>query len=99
MVAKIGNPAYLPGTIPAGTYDGQPADVPTASIMNLLVTRAALSDDLVYGMTKSLFDHLDQLVATHPAAKDIAAAKAAFGLPIPLHPGAAKYYREVGLMK
>jgi len=99
LVAKIGSPVYVGGIIPAGTYDGQPADVPTASIMNLLVTRAALSDDLVYQMTKSLYDHLDQLVATHPAAKGIDVAKASFGLPIPLHPGAAKYYREIGLLK
>jgi TRAP transporter TAXI family solute receptor len=99
LVAKIGGPVFLPGTIPADTYDGQPVDVPTASIMNLLETREAVSDDLVYRMTKSLFDHLDVLVQTHPAAKGIDAAKAPIGLPIPLHPGAAKYYREIGLVK
>jgi TRAP transporter TAXI family solute receptor len=99
LVAKIGNPAYVAGTIPAGTYDGQPAEVPTALVMTLLVTREAISDDVVYGMTKSLFDHLDLLVQTHPAAKDIDVAKAPFGLPIPLHPGAEKYYREIGLVK
>jgi TRAP transporter TAXI family solute receptor len=99
VVAKIGNPAYLPGTIPAGTYDGQPADVPTAALMTLLVTREDVGDDAVYQMTKSLFEHLDQLVGTHPAAKDIAVAKALSGMPIPLHPGAAKYYREIGLLK
>jgi TRAP transporter TAXI family solute receptor len=99
VVAKIGSPAYLAGTIPAGTYEGQPAEVPTAAIMNLLVTREGVSDDLVYRMTKSLFDHLDLLVQTHPAAKDIAVAKAPFGLPIPLHPGAERYYREIGLVR
>jgi TRAP transporter TAXI family solute receptor len=99
VVAKIGSPAYLAGTIPAGTYEGQPAEVPTAAIMNLLVTQEGVSDDLVYRMTKSLFDHLDLLVQTHPAAKDIAVAKAPFGLPIPLHPGAERYYREIGLVK
>ena len=53
----------------------------------------------VYLMTKSLFDHLDMLVQTHPAAKDIEVAKAPFGLPVPLHPGAERYYREIGLVK
>jgi uncharacterized protein len=99
VVAKIGNPAYVAGTIPAGSYDGQPAAVPTAVIMALLVTREAVSDDLVYLMTKLLFDHLDLLVQTNPAAKDIDVAKAPFGLPVPLHPGAERYYREIGLVK
>jgi TRAP transporter TAXI family solute receptor len=99
LVAKICDPAYVAGTIPAGTYDGQPAAVPTAVIMNLLVTREAVSDDVVYRMTKSLFDHLDLLAQTHPAAKDIDVAKAPFGLPVPLHPGAERYYCEIGLMK
>jgi TRAP-type uncharacterized transport system substrate-binding protein len=50
-------------------------------------------------MTKSLFDHLDRLVQTHPAAKDINIKNAATGLPIPLHPGAERYYREIGIVK
>jgi len=99
VVAKICNPAYVAGTIPAGTYDGQPAEVPTAAVMTLLVTREAVSDDLVYLMTKSLFDHSDLLVQTNPVAKDIGVAKALSGLPIPRHPGAQRYYREVGLVK
>jgi TRAP transporter TAXI family solute receptor len=99
VVGKIGNPAYITGTIPAGTYEGQRAEVPTAWIMTLLVTRAAISDDLVYMMTKSLFDHLDQLVETLPVAKDINVAKAPFGLPVPLHRGAERYYREIGIIK
>jgi uncharacterized protein len=99
VVAKIGYPAYVAGTIPAGTYDGQPAEVPTVSIMTLLVTREAVSDDLVYLMTKSLFDHPDLLAQTNPVAKDIGVAKALSGLPIPLHPGAERYYREIGLVK
>jgi uncharacterized protein len=99
VVAKVGNPAYVAGTIPAGTYDGQPAAVPTAVIMVLLVTREAVSDDVAYRMTKLLFDHLDLLAQVSPAGKGIDAAKAPFGLPISLHPGAERYYRETGLVK
>jgi TRAP transporter TAXI family solute receptor len=99
LVAKVGNPAYVTGTIPAGSYDGQAAEIPTAWIGALLVTRDAVGDDLVYRMTKLLFDHLDLLVQVSPAAKGIDPAKAASGLPIPLHPGAERYYREIGLMK
>jgi uncharacterized protein len=98
VVAKVGN-GYVAGTIPAGSYDGQPAAVPTAVTKTLLVTREAVSDDVVYLMTKSLFDHLDLLVDVSPAAKGIDVATAPFGLPVPLHPGAERYYREIGLVK
>src|SRR5438477_6921842 len=56
-------------------------------------------EDVVYLMTKSLFDHLDLLVQTHPAAKDIDVDKAPFGLRVSLHPGAEMHYREFGLVK
>jgi TRAP transporter TAXI family solute receptor len=99
VVAKVGSPVYVAATIPANTYDGQTADVPTASVPNFLVTRAGVSDRVAYLMTKSLFDQLDQLVQTHPAAKDISVKMATTGLPIPLHPGAERYYRETGVLK
>jgi hypothetical protein len=50
-------------------------------------------------MTKAMYENLDQLVAAHAAAKGIKREKAAADMPIPLHPGAEKYYREVGLIK
>jgi len=73
--------------------------VPTAVIMALLVTRAAVNEDVAYLMTKSLFHHFDLLVQTHPAAKDIAVAKAPVGLPVPLDPGAERHYREFDAVK
>jgi hypothetical protein len=63
------------------------------------VTREGVGDDVAYMMTKTLFEHLDQLVQTHPAAKDIDVKKATVGLLIPLHPGAERYYREIGIVK
>jgi TRAP-type uncharacterized transport system substrate-binding protein len=50
-------------------------------------------------MTKQLFENLPELVAAHKAAKAIKLENAVAGLPIPLHPGAEKYYREKGLLK
>ena len=99
VVSKVGDPAYQPATIPAGTYDGQAADVPTAAINNFLVTHEGVSDDIAYKMAKSLFENLDQMVAAHAAAKSIKLENATRGMPLPLHPGAAKYYREKGLVK
>jgi TRAP transporter TAXI family solute receptor len=99
VVAKVGSRAYYAATIPANTYDGQAAAVPTASVPNFLVTRAGVSDHVAYLMTKSLFDQLDQLAQTYRAAKDISVKTATSGLPIPLHPGAERYYREIGVLK
>jgi TRAP transporter TAXI family solute receptor len=97
-VEKIGSP-YITATIPAGTYEGQTEDVPTAAVGNFLITHDGVSDETAYQMTKLLFEHLDQLVAAHAAAKAIDSAKALEGMPIPLHPGAERYYKEKGLLK
>lgn len=96
VVEKVGAP-YVAVTIPAGTYTGQDADVATAGVVNFLVTRSDLSDDLVYGMTKGMFDHLPDMVAAHAAAKAISLDGAAKASPAPLHPGAARYYKEKGV--
>ncbi|MCY1464560.1 TRAP transporter solute receptor, TAXI family [compost metagenome] len=98
VVAKIGNNAYQSATIPAKTYDGQEGEVATVSIVNVLVTHEGVSDDLAYQMTKLLFDNLPRLVTAHAAAKDIRLEDAAKNLPIPLHPGAERFYKEKGLL-
>lgn len=99
VIEKIGDPAYQAATIPAGTYDGQGGDVATASINNFLVTHDGVSEDIAYKMAKSLYDNLDQMVSAHAAAKNIKLEDAVTGMPLPLHPGAAKFYREKGLVK
>ncbi|MBP0574270.1 TAXI family TRAP transporter solute-binding subunit, partial [Mycobacterium tuberculosis] len=88
---------YVAAAIPAKTYEGQTADVMTAAIPNYLVTRADLADDLVYQMTKALFDNLDQLHAAHAAAKAMTLQGAVKNPVAPIHPGAAKYYAEKGI--
>lgn len=98
-VLKIGDPAYQSSVIPARTYEGQSTDVETAAIINFLVTRESLSTDTVYAMTKAIFSNLPQLVQTHPAAKGISVKDAATGMPLPLHPGAERYYREIGILR
>lgn len=98
IVEKIGAP-YLPGTIPANTYEGQAEDVPTASVGNFLVTHSDVSDDLAYEMTKQLFENLAQMEATHAAAKAIKLENATAGMPVPLHPGAERFYREKGIIQ
>jgi TRAP transporter TAXI family solute receptor len=98
LVRKIGAP-FKPDTIPARTYISQNKPVPTASVMNYLVTSTAVPDELVYQMTKRLFDGLDELAIAHRAGHEIRLASAVSKSPVPLHPGAIRYYREKGLIK
>ncbi len=99
VVARVGDPAYQVASIPARTYDGQEADVPTAAVQNYLVTSEAVPADEVYAMTKTLFTNLPALVAAHSAAKGISPEHAYKGAPVPLHPGAERCWRETGLLK
>ncbi|HEX4233938.1 MAG TPA: TAXI family TRAP transporter solute-binding subunit [Caldimonas sp.] len=99
LVAKIGDAAYQPATIPAGTYEGQTKDVPAIAIQNFLVTHEGVPADTVYKLTKSMWENLPALVAAHSAGKAIKKENALAGMAVPLHPGAEKYYREIGLLK
>jgi TRAP transporter TAXI family solute receptor len=99
VVAKVGDAAYQGALIPANTYTGQTADTQTIAIKNFLVSHEGVPADEVYAMTKAMFDNLDVLVAAHSAAKGIKKEGAVTGTTVPFHPGAEKYYREVGLMK
>jgi TRAP transporter TAXI family solute receptor len=98
ITAKIDNAAYQAASIPAGTYDGQDSDVPTVAITNILVSHDGVSDEVAYQMTKLMFDNLERLGNAHSAAKDIKLEGAAKGLPIPLHPGAERFYKEAGAL-
>lgn len=98
IIEKIGAP-FIAATIPAGTYDGQTEDVSTAAVGNFLVSHDGVSEETAYQMTKLLFENLDKMAASHAAAKAIDVAKALDGMPVPLHPGAERYYREVGVLK
>jgi TRAP transporter TAXI family solute receptor len=97
LVEQIGAP-YVSIPITAGTYRGQDEDVPTAGVVNFLVTHDDVSEETVYLMTKSMFENLDEMVAAHGAAKAIELDKATGGMPVPLHPGAERYYTEEGVL-
>lgn len=98
VVSKIGSPVYQPGVIPAGTYEGQDTDVSTVAITNLLVSHKKVPEEVAYQMTKLMFENLDDVVKAHAAAKAIRLDKATKNLPIPLHPGAERYYKEAGVL-
>ena len=97
VVDKIG-PPFVAATIPAKTYTGQDKDVPTAAVVNYLVTSSAVSEDLAYQMTKLVFELLPEIANSHAAGKDIK-LESRDGSPVPLHPGAIRYFKEKGLIK
>ncbi|AET66868.1 TRAP transporter solute receptor, TAXI family [Desulfosporosinus orientis DSM 765] len=102
MIQKIVEkyPFYYEYVIPKGTYKGQEEDVHTVALANLLVTRADLSEDLIYNLTKGIYENLPDLYNAHAITKNIKKEDSGKGMgPIPLHPGAIKYFKEVGVLK
>jgi hypothetical protein len=91
--------AFTPIDIPANTYKGQAADVPTAALNNFLVTHSEVPENLVYEMVKQFYAHLPEIQGASLAARSIDRSKALVSRPIALHPGAARYFREAGLLK
>lgn len=83
--------------IPAGTYPGQDYDVVTIAQPNFLSVNADVPEDHVYEITKAMFENLAFLRAIHPATSELSLDTALSGLPVPLHPGALRYYREAGV--
>lgn len=92
-------PFYVQYTIPAGTYKGLDSDVKSVAVKATLVTRDDIPEDVIYKVTKAIFEHTDELVKAHQRAKDIKLETALDGMSIPLHPGAEKYYKEMGIIE
>ncbi|WP_372986414.1 TAXI family TRAP transporter solute-binding subunit [Marinobacter sp.] len=88
---------WTPYNIPAGTYPNQEEDINTIAQPNILAVRADVSEEDVYEITKTIYANLPFLNNIHPATKAMALEKAIAGLPMPLHPGAARFYQEQGL--
>ncbi len=90
-------PLWTRYEIPANTYPNQNQAIKTIAQPNFLVVRENVSEEDVYLITKTLYENLPFLHGIHKATKAMALEKAIEGLPLPLHPGAARYYREKGI--
>ncbi len=88
---------WTPFEIPAGTYPGQDQAVRTIAQPNFLAVRADIPEEQVYLITKALYENLPFLHNIHPATRAMSLDTALAGLPLRLHAGAARYYREAGL--
>ena len=99
MNKKYGN-IYTAGIIPAKTYPGQESDNKISVVQNILVANADMPDKVAYDIVKTFIEKRDELIAVHGEAKSIELTnQQPKNSPIPWHPGAAKYYREVKYMK
>jgi hypothetical protein len=85
--------------VPANSYKGQTADVPTVAVNAVLIAGTQLKNDMVYNLTKALFENQAELGAAHAKGKELNIQYAVKGVSIAFHPGAVKYYKEKGLMK
>lgn len=93
IIAKY--PYYVKTTVPANTYQTVPEEVTTVSVKSMLLIRSDLDEDLVYKVTKAIFDNTDKL--GHAKAKEIKLDSVLSGVSIPIHPGAKKYFDEKGV--
>ena len=94
LQTKYGKSLYVQGIVPKAMYPGLDGDVGVVSIPNLLVVHADMDENLVYEITKALFEHRPELVAVHPEAANLSLESAVKEAPAPFHPGAIRYYKE-----
>lgn len=88
---------YTKTVIPAGTYNGTDTDTEALAIKATLAVNANLDENIVYEMTKALFENLESLGTAHAKGKEVSAESAVTGVSVPFHPGAIKYFSEKGL--
>ncbi len=92
-------PFFVEQTIPKDTYNTD-TDVKTVSVTNILIVRDELPEEVVYEITKGIFENIEDIKASHNTAKKhLSLEDSQKGVSIPLHPGAEKYYKEVGILK
>lgn len=90
------NSTFATTTLAGGTYNGVDEDISVLGIPNVLTVSSEMSDDLAYEITRAMFEHITELQAVHPAANQTTVAFTLDATPIPLHPGAIRYYEEIG---
>lgn len=87
-------PFYAKQIVKANAYPGQTVDIPTVAVKAMLVVPESLDADIVYKLTKAIYSNTDRLKAAHKLGESITKETATEGMPIPLHPGAEKYFKE-----
>lgn len=96
--ARAADPTFAVTTLAGGTYTGVDSDISVLGIPNVLVVSEEMSDDLAYAITRAMFENIADLQAVHPAANETTVEFTIAATPVPLHPGAIRYYEEIGTM-
>ena len=94
--ALAAEPTFAPYTIKGGLYKGQDAETTTIGTPNVIVVAAEMDEALAYDFLSALYEHIDDVIAVHPSANDTTPEFSLASTPIPLHPGALRYYQEMG---
>ncbi|MBW6390014.1 MAG: TAXI family TRAP transporter solute-binding subunit [Halomonas sp.] len=94
--AKEAEPVFAAYQLKAGLYEGMDEAVQSIGIPNVLAVSSEMDEELAYQITKVLFEQTDELIAIHPAANDTTVEFSVESTPVPFHPGALRYYEEVG---
>ncbi|MEA3284742.1 MAG: TAXI family TRAP transporter solute-binding subunit [Synergistota bacterium] len=88
---------FVKSSIPAGTYNGVDHDTPTPAVMAMWVCDADLPEDLIYRITKTFWENVEEMHKVHSKCKLFTLDTATAGASVPVHPGAAKFYKEAGI--
>ncbi|NLK88374.1 MAG: TAXI family TRAP transporter solute-binding subunit [Clostridiaceae bacterium] len=97
LIAKY--PFYTKYSISKETYKGMESDANTLAVMATLIAGSELEEDVVYKLTKALFEYQTELATAHAKGNEMRLATAVQGVSVPFHPGAEKYYKEKGLLE
>ncbi len=90
-------PFYTKYAVPGNSYKGVSEDKQTVAVVATYIVSDDLKEDLVYDMTKALFENADEIAKAHPKGAELDAEYSVSGISIPIHPGALKYYKEIGV--
>jgi TRAP transporter TAXI family solute receptor len=93
---RLAMPELTPSRVPAGMYPSLLRNYETIGLFNFAVAHADLPDDFVYQVVRTVFENQDEMIAVHPAAAETVPANLDRNSFIPLHPGAIRYYRQIG---
>ena len=94
--AMTADSTFATSTLAGGSYNGVDADITVLGIPNVLTVSSEMSDDVAYAITKAMFENIADLQAVHPAANETTVEFTMSATPVPLHPGAIRYYEEIG---
>lgn len=94
--ADAADGTFAPVKLAGGTYQGVDADVATVGVPNVLVVSSEMDEETVYQITKAMYENISEMQAVHPAANETTVEFTMSATPVPLHPGALRYFEEAG---